>query len=462
MLERKMLAKLRSWKDAGTRKVFVLLGARQTGKTYVVRRFAHEAYASFVEVNFLDRKDDAAFLASSDGAEELLSRLSLIEGRSIPEGTLIFLDEVQRVGADVVTLSKFVVEDGRYDLVISGSLLGTVLEGITSFPVGYAEVERMYPLDFEEFCWALGVPDRITDHVREAYEKKEPVPQTLHERMTKVFRQYIAVGGMPQAVQSFLDNRRALGAAREVDRAVVEQYRYDISKYATANRKPVIQTIFDNIPSQLAKENKRFMMRSVRRGATYERLDDDFAWLTKAGVALPAHLVSEPRYPLERTKVAERFKLYSSDCGVLLSQYPVGAAMRVSEGTGDANFGAVYENVVAQELLATGFPLRYYHHSRRGEVDFLVEDANGSVLPIEVKSGKDYKLHVALNNLLGTAEYDIERAYVLSEHNVSKGERMGRPVHYLPLYMTMCLTSEQGQQALATTTLEPVGFEDLL
>lgn len=462
MLERKMLSRLKSWKEAGARKVFVLLGARQTGKTHVVRRFARESYESFVEVNFLDRKEDAAFLAEADGAQELLSRLSLIEGRSIPEGSLIFLDEVQRIGADMVTLSKFVVEDGRFDLVISGSLLGTVLEGVTSFPVGYARVERMFPLDFQEFCWAVGVPDEILDRVREAYERKEPVSDVLHERMTKVFRQYIAVGGMPQAVQSFLDNHRALGSAREVDSEVVEQYRYDISKYAASARRPVIQAIFDNVPSQLAKENKRFMMRSVKHGAPFDRLADDFAWLTKAGVALPAHLVSEPRYPLERTKVVEKFKLYSSDCGLLLSQYPVGAAMRVAEGSGDANFGAVYENVVAQELLASGFPLRYFHHSKRGEVDFLVETAGGSVLPIEVKSGKDYKLHTALNNLLGTAEYGIERAYVLSEHNVSAGERKGKPVHYLPLYMTMCLASEKGERSLADTVLEPVGFEDLL
>ena len=462
MLERKMLHRLQAWKDTGAHKVFMLLGARQTGKTHVVRRFAREAYESFAEVNFLDRKDDAAFLAESDGAEELLSRLSLIEGRPLPEGTLIFLDEVQHVGADIVTLSKTVVEDGRYDLVISGSLLGTILEGVTSFPVGYAQIERMYPLDFEEFCWAVGVPEPILDQVRKAYQAREPLREALHDRMTKIFRQYIAIGGMPEAVQSFLDNRRSLGAAREVDQAVVEQYRYDISKYASSSRRPVIQSIFGNIPSQLAKENKRFMIRSVRSGASYGRLEDDFSWLTKAGVALPAHFVSEPRYPLERTKVVEKFKLYSSDCGVLLSQYPVGAAMQVSSGTGDANFGAVYENVVAQELLAAGFPLRYYHHSRKGEVDFLVERADSTILPIEVKSGKDYKLHTALNNLLGTEEYGIPCAYVLSEHNVSQGERMGKPVYYLPLYMCMCIAAERGEQLMSEMTLEAVGFEDLL
>ena len=462
MLERKMMDRLRGWKDAGARKAFVLLGARQTGKTHVVRRFAQECYDDFVEVNFLDRREDASFLSESDGAEELLSRLSLLEGRSIPAGTLIFLDEVQHIGADVVTLSKFVVEDGRYDLVMSGSLLGTVLEGVTSFPVGYAQVERMYPLDFEEFCSAVGVPNAILDQIREAYRKKVPVTEALHERMVKVFRQYIAVGGMPEAVQSFLDNRRALGAAREVDLAVVEQYRYDISRYVSTSRRPVVQTIFDNIPSQLAKENKRFMLRSIKAGATYERLDHDFAWLTKAGVALPAHLVREPRYPLERTRVAEKFKLYSSDCGVLLSQYPTGAAVRVASGTGDANFGAVYENVVAQELLSAGFPLRYYHHSKKGEVDFLIETSEGTVLPIEVKSGKDYKLHTALNNLLGTKEYGIDCAYALSEHNVSRAERMGKPVYYLPLYMVMCLSAERGESELHKTILEAVGFEDLL
>lgn len=411
-----------------------------------------------MEVNFLENTDDAALLAGARSADELASRLSLIAGRAIAPGTLVFLDEVQEAAKEVVTLSKFLVEDGRFDLVLSGSLLGASLEGVTSFPVGYARIERMYPLDFEEFCWATGVPGSVIDEIKEAYRLKEPLEEALHGRLVKLFRQYIAVGGMPEAVQAFLDGGRELGAAREVAADIVKQYRYDIVKYAR-KRKLQIRSIFDNIPAQLAKENKRFMMKSIRSGATYERLSDDFAWLVSAGVALPTVIVSEPKHPLLRTKEPNKFKLYSSDSGVLLAQYPQIAAMRVVSGEGDANFGAVYENIVAQELAAAGFPLYYYHSSRKGEMDFLLETGEGAIIPIEVKSGKDYKLHTALNNLLETEEYGIGFAYVLSEHNVSVEKRKGKPVFYLPLYMSMCLAQERGDN-LEGVKLAEISFDD--
>ena len=458
MLKRKMSETLMKWKGAPKRKVLLLLGARQTGKTFTVRRFAREQYRSFIEVNFLDSEEDGAFLAGAQSADEMVSRLSLVAGRAIEPGTLVFFDEVQAVGREIVTLSKFLVDDGRFDLILSGSLLGTALSGVASFPVGYARIERMYPLDFEEFCWALGMPGSIMDEIRAHYAAKTPLEESLHARLTKVFRQYIAVGGMPEAVQRFLDGGRDLGAAREVDADIVEQYRYDIAKYSEW-RKLQIRTIFDNIPAQLTKENKRFLMMSVKKDATFDRLKDDFAWLTDAGVALPTYFVSEPKYPLLRTKVREKFKLYSSDCGVLLAQYPQVAAIDVVSGDGDANFGAVYENVIAQELAAAGFPLYYYFNSRKGELDFLLETGEGKILPIEVKSGKAYKLHTALNNLLATKEYGVDFAYVLSEHNVSVGEREGKPVYYLPLYMSLCLASEKGDD-LEGFRLENVSFED--
>lgn len=453
-----MYGRLHAWKVAPTKKVLILLGARQTGKTFIVRKFARDNYSDFLEVNFLEDGDDATFLSGADSAEELISRLSLMAGHALRPGTLVFFDEVQQAAAKIVTLSKFLIDDWRFDLVLSGSLLGAALEGVTSFPVGYALIERMYPLDFEEFCWAAGVPRSIIDEVATCYQEKEPLEDSLHERLTKLYRQYIAVGGMPEAVQRFLDGGRDLGAAREVATDIAEQYRYDITKY-TKGRKLQILSIFDNIPSQLSKENKRFMMKSVRRGATYERLDDDFAWLVNAGVALPTVIASEPKYPLARTKVPEKFKLYSSDCGLLLAQYPQAAARDVVAGEGDANFGAVYENVVSQELKSAGFPLYYYHHSRKGEMDFLLETGAGKVIPLEVKSGKDYKLHAALNNLLETDEYGIECAYVLSEHNVSTGLRKGKPVYYLPLYMTMCLERERGD-GFEGVKLEEVSFDD--
>ena len=220
-----------------------------------------------------------------------------------------------------------------------------------------------------------------------------------------------------------------------------------------------ILPIFDSIPGQLAKVNKRFALNSVRKDAIYEVLEDDFAWLSQAGIALQTHLVTEPKLPLLRTCIRSKFKLYSSDCGLLLVRYPLASAREVISGSGDANFGAVYENVVAQELACAGFPLFYYNNNRKGEVDFLIETHEGKVVPIEVKSGKDYKRHMALNNLLGTKDYPIDCAYVLSEFNVSQGEREGKPVYYLPLHMTMCLHEERGDD-LKGFILEKISFDE--
>lgn len=457
MLRRKMQEQLISWKNADEHKVFLLLGARQTGKTFIVREFAQTHYEAFVEVNFLEDEENGKFLAGASGAEELVSRLSLILGHGIEPGTLVFFDEVQQLGHDIVTLSKFLLDDGRFDLILSGSLLGTVLDGVTSFPVGYARLERMYPLDFEEFCWALGVPESILDTVRFHYREKTPLEATLHERLIALFRQYIVVGGMPEAVQKFLDHRRDLGEPRTVDAAIVEQYRYDIVKYAK-KREMQIMAIFDDIPSQLARPNKRFVLKEIKEGATFQGYQNDFLWLAKAGVALPAYLVTEPKPPLARTQNGSKFKLYSSDCGILLARYPLASAREIISGAGDGNYGAVYENVVAQELASAGFPLLYYNNNRKGEVDFLVETEAGTVIPVEVKSGKDYKLHSALNNLLSSKDYPIEYAYVLSEANVGQGEKGGKPVYYLPLYMSLCLAAERGNAS--EVILEEVSFDE--
>lgn len=443
MLARKMTGNLEAWRTAQDKKpkAFLLSGARQTGKTFTVREFARQHYANYIEVNFLDNKGAASLLAAAQGGDDLVTRLSLLSKQPLDAGrTLVFFDEIQ-ASPDMLTVAKFLVEQNRFDLVLSGSLLGIELQGIRSFPVGYLHEERMYPLDFEEFCWALQVPARVIDEIRTAYRDKRPLEATLHDRLVQLYRLFIVVGGMPEVVQRFIDSKNDLAAVREVQSDIVSQYGADIIRYASG-RSLFVEAIYQALPGELAKVNKRFILGSLKQGAAYERFEDDFEWLAGAGVALPTCLVTEPSRPLRRSLERRKFKLYSSDVGLLMVRYPNAIAMDVMEGSRSVNFGAVYENVVAQELKSAGYGLCYYNNNRKGEVDFLIETGAGSIIPIEVKSGKDYKLHTALNNLLGTQEYGIEEAFVFSEHNVSHGERLGKRVHYLPLYMTLCLGSE--------------------
>lgn len=465
MLKRKMEQELLAWKTNNDRrsseelrKAFILDGARQTGKTYIVRHFATAQYHDTVEVNFFRNEEAASLLMQCASTDEIISALSLLVGHQVEPGkTLVFFDEVQEA-PQLITQAKFLVEDGRFNVVMSGSLMGVELKNIKSFPVGYVQTATMYPLDFEEFCWSQGVNNTIIQKMREAFSAECPLDGALHQRLIKLYRLYLVTGGMPEAIQKYIDTRYDLGAVRDMQASIVEQYRFDISKYAKG-RELQVRAIFDSLPSELAKENKRFQMKAIKNKATYERYANDFAWLVSAGVALKCNSVTEPHYPLMRTEEQRKFKLYSSDTGLLLAQYPAGVAARALAGARDINFGAIYENAVAQELVANSGYLRYFQNNRKGEVDFLIEDNEGTVIPIEIKSGKDYKLHTALNNLLRTSEYKIPRAYVLSENNVAHGERMGKPVIYLPLYLAFCLAEtavKRGKDAQAGAMLSEI------
>lgn len=434
MLERKAYKKLLKWKTETPGKALLVDGARQVGKTYLIEEFARREFDSYVKVDFLHDEGAVATFAEVAGGQDLIERLTLAAGTAVEPGrTLVFLDEVQEA-PNVITLSKYIAQDARFPLVMSGSLLGVELRRVKSLPVGFAHIENMFPLDFEEFCISQGVSASLWNRMRGAFEAKEPLEASLHERLVRLFRIFMVVGGMPDAVRAYIDGAGDLGAARDVQDDLVRLYREDISKYA-GSRTLQVKSIFDAIPNQLNKENKRFELKSLRAKAQYERYANDFAWLVSAGAVLKTNNVTEPRYMLSRTEEPNRFKLYSSDTGMLFRQYPVEAALDAVAGARAVNFGGVYENAVAQELASAHVPLRYYHHSRRGEVDFLAETGDGGVVAIEVKSGKDYKLHTALNALLGTGEYGVECAYVLSEANLSIGERAGKPVYYVPLYL---------------------------
>lgn len=459
MLRRKVTQRFEEWLVAPKRKALLVSGARQTGKTFAIREFARSHFDNVLEVNFLEDKAAASFLSGSSSADEFIERLSLLSSVPLSQGRiLVFLDEIQEA-EDVLTVSKFLVEAGRFELIMSGSLLGVELKNVRSFPVGYLHEVRMFPLDFEEFCWSQNVPERFLDQIRCCYEGKKPLDEALHERFINLFRQYIVVGGMPEAVQAYVDTRRDLAAVRAVHDDIFNLYKKDIAKYA-ADRSLFVRAIYDALPSELAKVNKRFVLQSVKNGATYESLKDDFEWLDAAGVVLKTCLVKEPKFPLIRTREKRKFKLYSADTGMLVTRYPAQTAMGVLQGSRSVNFGAVYENVVAQGLASAGFDLFYYSSNRKGELDFLVETGRGDIVALEVKSGKDYKRHAALNNVLGTDEYGVSCAYVLSEANVSQMVRKGKTVHYLPLYMLMCLDAE-APDVLPGLTLEPVDFEGL-
>lgn len=456
-MRRKMFDVLDRWHEASSRKAFLLVGARQTGKTFVVRQFATQRFKHLAEVNLLEERSLSGVLSSASNASDFVARLSLAtRAPVIPGETLIFLDEIQE-SPDLITAVKFLVEDGTFDVVLSGSMLGTELKGFRSFPVGYVQIERMFPLDFEEFCWAQGVSQAIVDNVREAYDRRRGLDEALHGRLMELFRYYVAIGGMPEVVSAYLKTSYDMGAVRNLAAQIVEQYRFDIAKYAEP-RAPQIRRVYDAVPSQLDKENKRFRMDALKDGAVYDRHADDFAWLIDAAVVLPTYQVAEPKCPLKRTVRENKFKLYSSDTGLLLSQYSPQTTLDVIANASSVNFGAVYENAVAQALACGSPNLFYFRNSRKGEVDFIVERNDGTLLPVEVKSGKDYKLHTALNNLLGTDDFGIDEAFVLSMSNVGKGQRGGKPVWYLPLYMAFCL-AEQSDDRLGSVRLVPPSFD---
>lgn len=430
MLNRKIWAKLESFKSNADKKTLLLTGARQVGKTYIVEQFAKAMYRSFVEINFI--KDSTAKAIFQDVADEkdVLRRLTAYaQGKLIPGETLVLFDEVQEC-PEAVTYAKFLVEKGGCHYIYSGSLLGVELKNVRSVPVGYMDEEEMFPLDFEEFLEANGEGADVISEARAAFDGRRAVDAFMHDRLMRYFRLYLVVGGMPAAVQRYVDTND-LAAVAAKQRSVLRAYRRDISKY-DPDHALRIREIYDLLPSELASENKRFKMAVAVPDSRFSRIEDGFMWLKNAGVAIPAFCVEEPKPPLRLSEKRSLFKLFANDVGLLAAMYAEGIQLRILAGEKALNIGAVYENAVAQELRAHGFSPYYFHSKKKGELDFVVENA-GRAMPIEVKSGKDYKRHNALQNVLADKNYPIDEAIVLSNGNL---ECAGRIV-YAPVYMAM-------------------------
>lgn len=425
-LKRAALANLEQWKDDPNHRALLITGARQVGKTYLVREFARTHYEAFLEINFVRTPSAAAIFEDDLDANTVIANLTAFSGTAlVPGKTLIFLDEIQECPR-ARTAIKFLVDDGRYDYIESGSLLGVRYKEVPSYPVGYETELRMYPLTLEEFFDANGVQPEVLEHARACCSGRTPVPSAMHERLLKLFRLYLVVGGMPAAVQEFVDSSD-LARVLKIQTDILAQYRQDIARYASDKAR--VHAIFDHIPAELDKKNKRFKLSDLAKSARMERYASDFMWLADAGVALPCYNVTEPKAPLAINARHSLLKVFLCDVGLLSAATGGAVQFEILQGNVNVNWGSMLENAIAQQLVAHKFDLYYYDKQKIGEVDFLLQDGT-NIIPLEAKSGKDFRKHAALDNLISVKEWRLDSAYVLCTCNIEQAEE----VTYLPWY----------------------------
>lgn len=431
MLKRTVYDKLIRWKESQNRRALCIIGARQTGKTTIIREFGKKNYKYFVEINFVTDKDAEKIFDDSLDADTIIENLTAFKMQKMEPGeTLVFLDEIQEC-PNARSAIKFLVEDGRFDYIESGSLLGVRHRDVRSYPVGFEEICYMYPMSFEEFIIANGVQESTLEMLDSCCRTESEVSQSVHDTMLKLFYTYIVVGGMPAAVQTYITTHD-IGKVVNIQREILELYRLDISKYAEGNDKIKIRAIFDSIPSQLDDKNRRFFLSKVDKNGRQNRYENSFLWLSDAGVALPSYNVTEPQPPLQLNEKRNIFKLFMNDTGLLCAACMKNIQFDILQGNVAVNMGSILENLFAQAIKCNGFSLNYYESKKYGEIDFVVQ--NGMMIDlIEIKSGNDYTKHPALDNMMKTDNWSFGEKIVFCKGNIRKqGE-----ILYLPWYMIM-------------------------
>ena len=409
-------------------------GARQIGKTFSIRQFGKK-FKTYIEINFIEQPEAISLFKDLSNTKDLLARLSLFtKQKLIKRDTLIFLDEVQ-ICPEVITYIKFLVDEGSYNYILSGSLLGIEINDLRSVTVGYLTIKRMFPLTFREFALNLGLNSSILENLETSFKEKKPVDDFIHKKMMELFRVYLVVGGMPAAVNRYIETNN-LNEVIDIQNQIVNLYKKDITQY-DKNNKIAIAQIFELIAPQLNSQNKRFIIKDIKSGVKFDRYENSFLWLKDAGFALPVYNVETPKIPLKLSKSRSLFKLFMSDVGLLASEYSQGIQLKIISGDDKFNYGAIFENYIAQELTACEHDLYYYNNKKRGELDFLIE-YDGEVLPIEVKSGKDYKVHRALSNIMDCGEFNLNRALIFNNSNL----KVEGKLTYAPIYMAMFLKQE--------------------
>ena len=436
MLKRKIADLIEQHLKSGSERILLIDGARQVGKTYIIRHVGKKLFPNFVEINMLADSIGDKLFENTKTVDDFYLRVSSVQGVSLGtvENTLIFIDEIQAY-PHLLTMLKFLRDDNRFTYIASGSLLGVTLAETTSIPIGSIRKVRMFPLDFEEFLYANGMNEFAVNILRKKFETREALDEAMHGKMMDYFKRYLLVGGLPAAVNAYLETKN-IQTVREIQREIHDYYAADASKY-DAERKLKIRRIYDQIPSNLENKKKRVVAQRIegKKGSTFTDYEDEFEYLISAGIALNVQAISTPTFPLIESSGKNLLKLYLNDVGILTAILYGNNIRAILEDEKSINLGSVYECVVASELIAHGCKLFYYDNRSKGEVDYLIDDYDSlSAVPIEVKSGKDYTVHSALNTFVKNDDYHVKKAYVLSNNReiTTNGK-----ITYLPIYDVM-------------------------
>ena len=438
MLYRKISERLKEYFSSDSDRLLVIDGARQTGKSYIIREIGSAMFPNYIELNMEEDKVGQRIFADARTLDDFYLALGVVAGDRMKDrkSTLVFIDEIQAYD-HLLTLVKFLMKDGRFTYIASGSQLGISLRNTSSVPAGSLDIEHLYPMDFEEFLYANGVGGLVVKSMRDCFLERKPLSEALHGKMLDFFKKYLLVGGLPQAVDAYVRTKN-IAEFRRIQGEVHAMYGIDASKYEVEHGKRLkIRRIFDMIPSSLENKKKRVVIRDIE-GKKWKRSDDyvdEFEYLISSGIALDVKAISKPSYPLIENSGKNLMKLYLNDVGILSGIYYRNNVSAVMSDVKSINLGSVYETVVAQELRAHGYELYYYDNKKNGEVDYLIDDSDHlSNIPLEVKSGKDYTVHSALDKFMSIEEYNIRDAYVLSnerEVTVRNG------ITYIPIYYVM-------------------------
>lgn len=436
MLFRKIEKNIREHLSSSSNKILIVDGARQIGKSYIIRYVGKDMFPNYIEINLLEDSLGPARFANVRTIQDFYFQVSTFAGDKMKnkKDTLIFLDEIQ-VYPHLLTLLKFLREDDRYTYIASGSILGVTLAETSSIPIGSVSLLHMYPLDFEEFLYANNFNELAIKNLKDKYERKESLDENTHNLVLDLFKKYLLIGGLPDAVNAYIKDFNIFNV-RSIQNDIHSFYAADAAKY-DKERRLKIRRIYEMIPSTLENRKKRIRIKNIDNidGKSFSNYQDEFDYLINSGIALETKAVSSPTFPLIESSGKNLLKLYMNDVGILTSILFSNNIDAIMTDQASINLGSVYENVVASELKAHRRNLYYYDNRNNGEVDFLIDDYDTlSVLPIEVKSGKDYMIHRALSRFVANESYNIKKAYVLSnERNVTTDGK----ITYLPIYYVM-------------------------